>query len=128
MVLLSGLAMLGFYLAPAGPLSIILMMLAFGLSACIIPMSQAVISEVALPGTRGGVLGAYTAIYSLTGVVAPALTGYLVDVSETPQAGFSTVFMISSALLIVAGLMCILMTHPQRDAARLGITSSQPGV
>jgi predicted MFS family arabinose efflux permease len=122
MVLLSGLAMLGFYLTPTGPLSMVFMVLAFGLSACIIPMSQAVISEITPPGTRGGILGVYTAVYSLTGVVAPALTGFLVDVSATPQAGFSTVFMVSSVLLIVAGLMCITMTNPQRDAERMGLT------
>jgi MFS family permease len=99
----------------------VFMVLAFGLSACIIPMSQAVISEITPPGTRGGILGVYTAVYSLTGVVAPALTGFLVDVSATPQAGFSTVFMVSSVLLIVAGLMCITMTNPQRDAERMGL-------
>lgn len=119
MVLLSGLAMLGFYFAPRGMLSIVLMASAFGLSACIIPMSQAVISEIAPTRIRGGVLGVYTAIYSLTGVIAPALTGFLVDRSETPQAGFSMIFMLSSVLLIVAGIMCMVLTNPGRDNARL---------
>lgn len=119
MVLLSGLAMLGFYFAPRGMLSVVLMALAFGLSACIIPMSQAVISELAPTGIRGGVLGVYTAIYSLTGVIAPALTGFLVDRSETPQAGFSIIFMLSSVLLVGAGILCIILTNPGRDNARL---------
>lgn len=120
-VLLSGLAMLGFYFAPKGALSIVLMALAFGLSAGVVPMSQAVISEIAPTHIRGGVLGVYTAVFSLTGIVAPALTGFFVDQAGSKEAGFGAAFMITAVLLIVAGILCALMTNPKRDAARLGL-------
>lgn len=121
-VLVSGVAMFGFYVAPQGPVFVVSLALAFGLSAAVIPMSQAVISEIAPAGTRGGVLGVYTAIYSLTGVVAPALTGFLVDQASTPEGGFSMAFLVTGGLLTVAGILCILMTNIQRDARKTGAT------
>ncbi|NDV10206.1 MFS transporter [Rhodococcus sp. IEGM 248] len=118
-VTLSGVAMILFVLAEDGIAKVVLMAIAFGLSGCAIPISQAINAEISPNSQRGGVLGAYVAVYSITGVVAPAATGALVESAETPLAGYNQMFIFSAILLIVGGLVYAGLVNPEKDAKRI---------
>lgn len=74
-VIASGVCTLGFVYAPEGPLKIVLIVLGLGMSGTIVAIATTVCGEIAPTGQRGVVLGAFVAVYSLAGVIAPYFAG-----------------------------------------------------
>lgn len=118
-VAVSGAAMLAFVFAPTGSLKTTFLAIAFGVGACVIPASQTVIGEITPVRQRGAVLGIYVAVYSLTGVIAPMITGAVVQSADAPEAGFNQIFIGSAILSLVAGLLCAVLVNPERDRAAI---------
>lgn len=118
-VITSGATMIAFVHADSDTSKTVLMALAFGVGTCVIPMSQAINADICPPRQRGAVLGIYVAVYSLTGVIAPAVTGALVENAASQEAGFDQMFLFSGGLLLVGGLLSALLINPERDRARL---------
>ncbi|APE11324.1 MULTISPECIES: MFS transporter [unclassified Rhodococcus (in: high G+C Gram-positive bacteria)] len=100
-------------------LKIALLCLGLGMSAVAVPIGQALCSELSPPGRNGGVLGAYAAVYSLSGIIAPALTGRLLDGAADPAEGFNLAFVLCAVILLAAGVIAGLLIHPQSDHTRL---------
>ena len=117
-VLVAGLAMAAFALAPAGWPKIVCMVIGFSIGGVIFPIAQTVCAEITPTGRRGGVLGAYAAVYATSGVAAPYLTGELID-SGNGAAGYQTTFLISAALLVLGGIAAVVFIRPARDACVL---------
>jgi MFS family permease len=118
-VVASGVAMIAFIYAPAGMGKTVLMVLAFGLGSCVIPIAQALNAEISPVRQRGAILGIYVAVYSFTGVIAPAVTGALVESASTPEAGYNQMFLFSGALLIVGGILCAVLVDPGKDREKI---------
>ncbi|GGL42735.1 MFS transporter [Phycicoccus endophyticus] len=122
-VAVGGLAMFLFLHVGHGPVKIAMMSLGFGLGAVVFAVAQATCAELAPPSRRGGVLGLYGALYATAGVIAPYVTGRLVDASATPLDGYVRSFAVAGALLVVGGLAAVVLVDPGRDARRvLGAT------
>lgn len=117
-LVLAGLAMVGFAFT-TGALQLVFMIVAFGIAACVIPASQTMLGDITPTRQRGAVLGVYVAIYSVTGVIAPLITGQLVQSAESPAEAYPTVFMIAAVISIVGGVACALLSNPDRDRRRL---------
>jgi MFS family permease len=117
-VIVAGVAMLGFVLAPAGWPKMVFMAIGFNFGAAIFAVSQTVCAEVAPVRQRGGVLGSYAAVYATSGIVAPYLTGKLIDALGSGHA-YQVTFLISAMLLLVGGVLATLFIRPERDALRL---------
>jgi len=105
----------------AGPvwLKIVLLSLGLGMSAVAVPIGQALCSEISPPGRNGGVLGAYAAVYSVAGIISPALTGRVLDSADSAAEGFTQAFILCGIILIAAGVIAGLLIHPQSDHNRL---------
>lgn len=116
---LAGAAMLLLVIAPAGPLQIVLLALAFGLGTPIFPITITINSEIAPVSQRGGVLGTYVALYTLSGAIAPYFVGSVVESAPDPVSGYNVAFALSGLLLVVAGIIAALFIRPQHDAAKL---------
>ncbi|MGW6659595.1 MFS transporter [Rhodococcus sp. NPDC055024] len=104
-----------------GWLQITLLGIGFGVGSVIIPIGQTTSSEISPTNRRGGVLGAYAAVYAIAGVIAPALTGYLVGLYTSPTTGYLVVMILTGFLLIVGGLLAAIFVRPERDRARLAL-------
>lgn len=111
--------------ATGGVVQILCMTFAFSMSGVIFAISSTVCGELAPPSQRGAVLGTYVAVASLAGVVAPAVTGRLIDAASTPSDGYAVGFTLMAAVMAVGGLVALLLIRPERDAARL-LAHSRP--
>ncbi|MFF1359128.1 MFS transporter [Streptomyces sp. NPDC058297] len=106
-----------------GGLALLLMTLSFGLPSAVFPLNYLVGAQVTPVRRRGSVLATSTALVTLTGVVAPAVTGRIIDAAPSAASGFEVAFTVSAALMIVGGLTGVLTVNPEREARRFGLTS-----
>ncbi len=121
---MSGICTLGFVYVPDGTLKIVLMALGLGTSAALLVLSPAVCGEIASRRQLGTVLGAFVCVYSLAGVLAPSIAGFLVGHAGTNAgSGYNLVFIATGFLVIAGGLLAVLLIHPERDATRLATIS-----
>ncbi|WDM14625.1 MFS transporter [Streptomyces lavenduligriseus] len=104
-----------------GPMAPALVMMTVGQTAC---------AQITSPARRGLVLGAVVCVFALGGVLAPLVLGSVVDAAPTAAAGYRNGWLLTAALLAVAGALTTLFLRPERDAQRLGVpeTPSLPGV
>jgi MFS family permease len=76
------------------------------------------IAELAPGRRRGGALGLMNAVVTTAGLIAPALTGYLVDAQGA--AGYQRAVVLAGSLLLLGGTAAVALIDPARDARRLG--------
>ncbi|WP_432181562.1 MFS transporter [Streptomyces sp. NBC_00063] len=123
----SGLALLGAARAESASLALLCVVIGFGVPNVVFPLGFLNIAEIAPVGRRAMVLSVGTAIASLTGVIAPTVTGDMVQAASTAHAGFGKAFTLAAVLLLVAAVAGALLINPGRDARRLGLVAPQPG-
>ncbi|WP_181796507.1 MFS transporter, partial [Streptomyces sp. WELS2] len=97
-----------------------LLAVAFGGHAIVFPLHYMTTSAVVPPPQRGAVFGIVAASGTLPGLVAPYLTGYLLDSAPSQNAGYTHAFLLSGGVMLVCGLVSLLTVRPDRDARRLG--------
>ncbi len=120
-VCVAGGAMAVFPFTDATALRLALMTVAFGASAVAIPLHYMTTAEVSPPLQRGALFGIVAATGTLPGLVAPFLTGHLVDTAATPDAGYTLAFLVTAAVMLLTGAHALAAIRPERDAARLGL-------
>jgi MFS family permease len=99
-------------------LQIPLVMLAVGIGAVIYSLGPPLISEITPVQQRGAMLGLSNAAFSTAGLIAPWLTGHIVDVGLDPAAGFRQGFLFGGCLICVGGLVAAVLIKPASDLAR----------
>ncbi|MFI0467091.1 MFS transporter [Saccharopolyspora sp. 5N102] len=105
----------------SGVAALVLMTLAFGLPSVAFPLGYLTAAQIAPVRKRGAVIASKTALVTLAGVFAPAVTGALVQAAGSGGTGFQTAFGLCAGLMIVGGLLAVLVVNPERDARRLGL-------
>lgn len=120
-VCVAGGAMTAFSFVDASGPRLVLIALAFGGTAIAIPLHYMTTAEVVPPAQRGAVFGIVAGIGTLPGLVAPFLTGRLIDTADTPAVGYATAFLVAGAVMLAAGAFALAAIRPDRDAARLGL-------
>ncbi len=81
--------------------------------------AQAIQGEISPVAQRGAVLAIGNAVASTAGMIAPLVTGRLVDLSTSPMGGYETGFVICGIVVGAANLLGILLIRPQDQARRL---------
>ncbi|MEV5540870.1 MFS transporter [Saccharopolyspora shandongensis] len=119
-VMIAGIAMVLFPLT-AGGLQLVLMTVAFSLGAIVFAIGSTVNSEISPTRQRGAVLSIYTAAATTAGLIAPYVTGRIIETAATPATGYTIGFTAAGALLLLGGLLAALIVRPERDARRLGV-------
>ena len=118
-VLVAGVGMLAFpFVGAAGP-RVVLIAVAFGCHAIALPLHYMTTAEVVPSRQRGAVFGIVAATGTLPGLIAPVLSGRLIDVAATEQAGYSTAFLVSAVIMLLCGTFAAAAIRPERDVARL---------
>ncbi|MFE7432189.1 MFS transporter [Streptomyces tendae] len=120
-VCVAGCAMAAFPFTDGVVVRLLLAGVAFGTVAVAIPLHYVTAAEVVPAGQRGAVFGIVAATGTLPGLIAPFVTGRLIDTADTASAGYSTAFLIAAAVMLLAGASAIAAIRPEQDARRLGL-------
>ncbi|MFI6920516.1 MFS transporter [Nonomuraea spiralis] len=95
--------------------AIALLMLGYGISVTVNTFANPAVAELVPPAQRAGILGVFAGLSVTAGIASPVITGWLLDRAATPEAGYTTAFLLSGVLLAVAGVLFALLVHPERD-------------
>jgi MFS family permease len=113
------------YVEGAG-LQIALLVIGSGLCGSIYVVCAPMIGEFTPVAQRGAVIAIYGAIYTLAGILAPAVMGSVIQRASGELGGYMTGFTINAAVLIVSGLLGLLLLWPDTERARLLSGHRQP--
>jgi MFS family permease len=91
----------------------------YGVGTVIIPLFNAAISEICPPQQMAGVLGVFMAMMATGGLIAPYLTGVIVDNAATPAGGYASAFQIFGIAAVIGAVIALLTVNSDRDRARI---------
>ncbi|MFJ9176600.1 MFS transporter [Streptomyces sp. NPDC102360] len=118
-ILVAGIAMLLFPHAPAGGLQLALLTIAFSLGGVLFAIGVTVTSEITPSRQRGSVLSITVGIVTTAGLLAPYVTGLIIEAAPDPAAGYGLAFTAAGVLMLVGGLLAVIFVRPERDVRRL---------
>ncbi|RBP65731.1 sugar phosphate permease [Brevibacterium sanguinis] len=120
--IVSGVALLGAIIVSETWISVALMAVGFGTAPALFPLSLLITTELTLPSKRGTNLSLANAAQTSAGIVAPAVSGFIIGGASSGAAGYTMAFAVAAGLTLVAGILCVLFVDQQRDRRRLGLT------
>ena len=125
--LVSGLSMILLTRVDGGATMLILPLIAlgFGIGNAQTPLSQAAVADTVPARQRGAALGVWYAVVSIASIIAPVLSGAIVDAAGDRTTGFGIVFDLAGVLAVLGGLAAMVTVRPDRDAARLGLGGAE---
>jgi MFS family permease len=113
------LAALFYFLATvvsSNTLAVTMLSLAVALRSIILVLGPAILTSVFPKKHYGKAQGSYTAIYYLAGILAPFVTGLIIQNAATTMAGFHQAFHLGAAIIFVTGLLFWIWVRPQEAA------------
>ncbi|MGA7805034.1 MFS transporter [Bradyrhizobium sp.] len=106
------------HVAPGG-LMIALLVVGSGLCGSIYVVCAPMISEFTPVSQRGAVISIYGALYTLAGILAPAVMGSVIQHSDSLLDGYMIGFTINAGIMVVSGLLGLTLLWPNTERARL---------
>ncbi|WP_067125200.1 MFS transporter [Microtetraspora malaysiensis] len=98
---------------------LVLLTVAASFGYVVFPLATAVAAEIAPVAQRGAVLGTVTAVATMAGVLAPVVTGALVQGAADPAEGYGTALTVAGLLMLGGGALAALAVRPELDKERL---------
>ena len=117
MLLLGATTCLATPLAHTTTAKLALLTVGFSVGGSFAGLAATTIAELAPPRRHGGALGAMNAVVTTAGLLAPAVTGRLVDAQGT--SGYQSAILVSGALLLLGAIAALTLIDPDRDAPAL---------
>ncbi|CAM3635660.1 Major facilitator superfamily (MFS) profile domain-containing protein [Tsukamurella ocularis] len=96
-----------------------LLVFGYGLASLATPLLFASVSHVAPGARQASVLTMFTALYSTAGVIAPWLTGVIVDAVGSAGRGYAVAFQLVGVTILLGGALVALIADPERDAKKI---------
>ncbi len=118
-LIVAGFVLLCMPLVEGATARVALLVLGTGLSGAIYVVCPPMLAEFTPVSQRGAIIAIYGAVYSLAGLLAPAITGRILDSAATPLDGYLTGFRVLAVILIVSGILGLLLLRPSSERARL---------
>ncbi|MEU9014943.1 MFS transporter [Streptomyces sp. NPDC048479] len=84
------------------------------------PLTNSAIADISPPGRRSAALGLSYALAALSSLLAPYVTGRIIDAAPSEALGYGRAFDVAAWLLIAGGVISMLLVRPDRDALLLG--------
>ncbi|MFF3455203.1 MFS transporter [Streptomyces sp. NPDC002730] len=84
------------------------------------PLTNSAIADICPPGRRSAALGLSYALAALSSLLAPYVTGRIIDAAPSEALGYGQAFDVAAWLLIAGGVISMLLVRPDRDALLLG--------
>jgi MFS family permease len=97
-----------------------------GLCGSIYVVCAPMIGEFTPVSQRGAVIAIYGALFTLAGIVAPAVMGSVIQRAGNMLDGYMTGFTINAVILVASGVLGLLLLWPNTERARLTAQSVQP--
>jgi MFS transporter, ACS family, D-galactonate transporter len=117
-VALGGAALALMPCVPGISAKIALTTIGLALPSVIYVINNAVVGEITPTAQRGAVLAIGTAVSTSGGLLAPYVTGSLVENAATPLAGFYAGFIICGVIMLAGGIIGMALIRPEREARR----------
>ncbi|MBQ1089966.1 MFS transporter [Streptomyces sp. B93] len=110
-----------------GPAALLLplLVLAFSAGNGQTPLTNAALADICPPARRSAALGLSYALAALSSLLAPYVTGRIIDAAPSETVGYGRAFDLAAWLLIGGALIAALLIRPDRDARTL--LSADPG-
>ena len=121
----------GLLLALIPSVSAVWMQLAFlvvgsGLCGAIYVVCPAMLGEYTPDSQRGAIISIYGALYTIAGVLAPAVMGNVIEHAATPMEGYLNGYRILAGVLVASGIAGLALLWPGSERARMGRQAPQP--
>ncbi|GAF45308.1 putative major facilitator superfamily transporter [Rhodococcus wratislaviensis NBRC 100605] len=87
--------------------------------AATVPLLNSAISELCPPQQTAGTMGMFLAIMAIGGLIAPYMTGVMVDNATTKAEGYAQAFQLIGVIGAVAAIIVVIFANPERDKARI---------
>jgi hypothetical protein len=107
-------------------LQIAFLVVGSGLCGSIYVVCPPMLGEFTPVQQRGAVIAIYGAIYTLAGIIAPAVMGKVIQNAGGLLEGYMTGFTINAVILIGSGLLGLALLWPNTERARLVAQAVQP--
>lgn len=91
----------------------------YGIGCILAPIMNAAISQISPRNQVAGSLGMFLAMMAIGGIIAPPLTGMIVDRAVSPAVGYAQSFQIFGIAAIVGAILAMILVNPDRDSARV---------
>ncbi|MEE1843755.1 MFS transporter [Streptomyces sp. JV190] len=122
----AGVAMAVFPFVGPLPVRLALIAVAFAVHSIAFPLHYMTAAAVVPASQRGALFGIVAATGTLPGLLAPSLTGRLLDTAPSAGAGYTQSFALAAVVMITCGAVAVCCIRPARDAARLGALRDRP--
>ncbi|MEE1747103.1 MFS transporter [Streptomyces sp. JV184] len=122
----AGVAMAVFPFVGPLPVRLALIAVAFAVHSIAFPLHYMTAAAVVPASQRGALFGIVAATGTLPGLLAPSLTGRLLDTAPSAGAGYAQSFALAAVVMITCGAVAVCCIRPARDAARLGAFRGRP--
>ncbi|MFZ3560585.1 MFS transporter [Streptomyces sp. BH055] len=99
------------------PAQTVLVALGFGFSGSYATVAATTVAELAPAARSGGALGLMNALVTVSGLLAPAAVGALVDARG--DAGYQHAVLVTGVLVAIGAVLAFALIDPERDRARL---------
>ncbi|MBR0856246.1 MFS transporter [Bradyrhizobium liaoningense] len=100
-------------------LQLTMLVVGTGLCGAIYVVCPPMLGEFTPTSQRGAILAIYGALYTLSGIIAPAVMGTVIQRAGTMLDGYMTGFTINAAIMVGSGLLGLLLLWPNTEKARL---------
>ncbi|RZN09213.1 MFS transporter [Bradyrhizobium genosp. SA-3] len=100
-------------------LQLALLVVGTGLCGAIYVVCPPMLGEFTPTSQRGAILAIYGALYTLSGIIAPAVMGTVIQHAGSMLDGYMTGFTINAAIMVGSGLLGLLLFWPNTERARL---------
>lgn len=100
-------------------LQIALLVVGSGLCGAIYVVCPPMLGEFTPASQRGAIIAIYGALYTLSGIIAPAVMGTVIQRAGSMLNGYMTGFTINAVVMIGSGLAGLLLLWPNTEKARL---------
>nr|WP_020495833.1 MFS transporter [Sciscionella marina] len=106
---------------PAGAAQIVVLTIAFSVGTIFNSVSIAVNAEISPTRQRAAVMGTCTGLVTTAGLIAPYLTGQIIQTADSPAAGYTVSFTIAGVLLLASGVLALLFMRPEHTRNHIGL-------
>ena len=100
-------------------IAVVLVVTGYGVGVATFPLMFVAVTHISPERQVASTLGVFVALFQTSGILAPWLTGHLVDAASSPIDGYTTAFQIFGVVAIAGAAVMFLTVDPERDRARV---------
>lgn len=93
----------------------LILIVGYGCVGVVIPLMNAVISQISPVQNIASTLGIFLALQNLSGLVSPTMVGYVVESAVVAKDGFALAYQIMGISIVIGGLLALYLMYPERD-------------